>query len=213
MTRLTIESLGAQGDGIANTPSGPVFVPQALPGEEVEAEIVKGRARAVSVVTQAPQRVTPPCKHFHDCGGCVIQHLERSPYEEWKRQKVVQALGSRGLQAQVEPLVNRIMYVSEFDVNSQGENLRQLLIEGKENADELLEPVTGFKKWRRLREDHAGARKFFAQRKQAIGAMGLTMPLLYREQARDKWAPLRGIWAELFTKLLERCGMRSETPP
>jgi len=106
MTRLTIESLGAQGDGIANTPSGPVFVPQALPGEEVEAEIVKGRARAVSIVTQAPQRVTPPCKHFHDCGGCVIQHLERSPYEEWKRQKVVQALGSRGLQAEVEPLVS-----------------------------------------------------------------------------------------------------------
>ena len=36
--RLTIARLGRRGDGIADTPDGPVYVPFALPGETVEVE-------------------------------------------------------------------------------------------------------------------------------------------------------------------------------
>lgn len=43
-TRLTIARLGAQGDGIADTAKGPVYVPFALPGETVTAAINKDRA-------------------------------------------------------------------------------------------------------------------------------------------------------------------------
>ncbi|MGG2474291.1 TRAM domain-containing protein, partial [Rhizobium sp. BR5] len=32
---VTIKSLGAQGDGIAHCPDGPVYVPFTLPGETV----------------------------------------------------------------------------------------------------------------------------------------------------------------------------------
>ena len=34
-TRFTIDHLGAQGDGVAKTDSGPVFIPFTLPGEVV----------------------------------------------------------------------------------------------------------------------------------------------------------------------------------
>jgi len=35
---LTIARLGKRGDGIAETPGGPIYVPYALPGETVEVE-------------------------------------------------------------------------------------------------------------------------------------------------------------------------------
>ena len=47
--RFTIARLGAQGDGIADTPEGPVFIPFALPGEVVTAARVKDRGTLMAV--------------------------------------------------------------------------------------------------------------------------------------------------------------------
>ena len=65
-TRLTISRLGAQGDGIADTPGGPVFVPFALPGEIVTAAINKDRADLIAVIEASPQRVKPTLPTFRD---------------------------------------------------------------------------------------------------------------------------------------------------
>ncbi len=102
---LTIDHLGAQGDGVAVTPSGPVYVPFALPGEVVEAEVRKGRASRVKLQQAAPERAEPVCRHFADCGGCAVQHLEQEAYRAWKRDKVERALQARGIDVAVEPLV------------------------------------------------------------------------------------------------------------
>ncbi len=40
--QLTIARLGHRGDGIADTPTGPVYVPYTLPGEAVTVEAVAG---------------------------------------------------------------------------------------------------------------------------------------------------------------------------
>ncbi|WP_309083647.1 class I SAM-dependent RNA methyltransferase [Chelativorans sp.] len=104
-TRLAIDELGAQGDGIAHTPAGPVYVPFALPGEVVLAQVEKGRGRLLAVEKPSSLRVEPASRHFGICGGCAVQHLAPDPYAEWKREKVVRALGSRGLDAAVEPLI------------------------------------------------------------------------------------------------------------
>lgn len=40
---LTISRVGGQGDGIAETPTGPVFVPLSLAGETVRGEVRDGR--------------------------------------------------------------------------------------------------------------------------------------------------------------------------
>ena len=37
--RLAVEHMGHRGDGVAPTPIGSIFIPYALPGESVEAEI------------------------------------------------------------------------------------------------------------------------------------------------------------------------------
>ncbi len=101
---LTIDRLGAQGDGIAETPDGPVYVPFALPGERVAAELEKGRGAALELLTRSPERVAPICGHFGVCGGCALQHLERGAYMEWKRQRVVEALRLEGIDTAVEPV-------------------------------------------------------------------------------------------------------------
>ena len=103
--RLRIERLGAQGDGVASTETGPVFVRYALPGEMVTAARQKDRAELVSVLEPSPQRVEPPCRHFGICGGCAIQHLETGAYNGWKRDKVVNALAAAGIDAPVGDIV------------------------------------------------------------------------------------------------------------
>lgn len=57
-----------------------VFVPYALPGEEVEVEVVKERkdyiqARLLGVLYPSPDRAEPPCPYFGICGGCQWQHI------------------------------------------------------------------------------------------------------------------------------------------
>lgn len=103
--RLTISELGVQGDGVSHTPAGPVYVPFALPGEVVTAQVEKQRGRLISIEKPSPLRVEPVSPHFGTCGGCAAQHLAPSAYAEWKREKVVRAFRSRGLTVDVGPLV------------------------------------------------------------------------------------------------------------
>ena len=103
---LTVAKLGAQGDGIADTPQGPVFVPFALPGERVNVALGEKKADLVSVLEASPLRVEPPCRHFGECGGCAMQHLEEEAYRDWKRGLLVAALGAKGIDAEIAPLVS-----------------------------------------------------------------------------------------------------------
>ncbi|MCO6415571.1 class I SAM-dependent RNA methyltransferase [Siccirubricoccus sp. KC 17139] len=104
---LDIVALGAAGDGIARRAGGSIFVPGALPGESVRAEIAGNRARPEAWLRESPDRVTPPCRHFGACGGCVLQHWAAAPYAAWKREKLVAALTAAGFpEAPVAPLVS-----------------------------------------------------------------------------------------------------------
>lgn len=107
MTReLRIERLGQRGEGIARTPMGLVFVPYALPGETVLADVASGRGRIVEIVEPSPQRVPPCCPLYGLCGGCAVQALRTDAYAAWKRGLLVDALRHAGLEAAVEPLVD-----------------------------------------------------------------------------------------------------------
>ncbi|MGB0087407.1 MAG: TRAM domain-containing protein, partial [Rhodomicrobiaceae bacterium] len=72
---LAITRLGSQGDGIAETEAGPVYVPFALPGEVVIAQIDGDRGRIIESLQRAPDRTAAACRHFGICGGCALQHL------------------------------------------------------------------------------------------------------------------------------------------
>ncbi len=102
---LLITRLGAQGDGVAETTGAPVFVPFALPGERVIADVDGARGRLLRVLQPSPDRIKPVCRHFGTCGGCVVQHMSSNVYRAWKRDLVVSAFAARGLDVTVGDLV------------------------------------------------------------------------------------------------------------
>ncbi len=104
-TTLTILRLGAQGDGVAEHEGQQVFVPFALPGEVVEAEVDGDRARVVSIITPDPARVPARCSHYGECGGCSLQHLPSDRYLKLKRDLIATALSFQGIDAPVEEVV------------------------------------------------------------------------------------------------------------
>jgi len=81
---IRIEKLAYGGDGFGRLPDGrAVFVPFALPGEQVRVHVIEEkrghvRAELLEMLDASPQRIAPKCPHFMQCGGCHYQHM---PYE------------------------------------------------------------------------------------------------------------------------------------
>jgi len=81
---VTIEKLTHGGAGLAHIDGIPVFVPDSIPGQQVEIVITKNKesyreAKVTKVLRKAKDEIMPRCSHFHDCGGCVWQNL---PYDK-----------------------------------------------------------------------------------------------------------------------------------
>ena len=78
---LQIESMAYGGSGVGRREDGKVvFIPRVIPGEKVVAAIRKEHksyieAEVKELLEASPCRVTPPCPHFYDCGGCDWQHI------------------------------------------------------------------------------------------------------------------------------------------
>jgi 23S rRNA (uracil1939-C5)-methyltransferase len=110
LIELTVETIGARGDGVARDGRGPVYVPFTVPGDRVRAQIeeVRGEGRAATVIEMiapGPGRAAPPCRHFGVCGGCALQHLEAALYAETKTTILRAALAHHGVaDAPLRPL-------------------------------------------------------------------------------------------------------------
>jgi 23S rRNA (uracil1939-C5)-methyltransferase len=106
---LTISRIGHRGDGVADTPGGPVFVAYTLPGEIAEVELFPGhpdRRHLLRIENASAERVAPVCRHFGVCGGCQTQHWDFARYCDWKRALVVEALSQAGLDAPVGEMID-----------------------------------------------------------------------------------------------------------
>lgn len=106
---VAIDRLGARGDGIATHAGATLHIAGALPGERVRVHR-EGRDRASldgagAVLAPSPERVTPFCPVFTDCGGCVAQHMSAMLYGSWKRGILEHALARAGIETPVDALV------------------------------------------------------------------------------------------------------------
>ena len=102
--QLNIDRLGHLGDGIGQSPDGPVYAAQMLPGEVVEGEVQGDRILAPRILTPSPNRVRPPCIHARTCGGCLMQHAADPFVADWKQGIVAGALAGQGLTARFLPM-------------------------------------------------------------------------------------------------------------
>ena len=90
---VAIRDLGVHGEGIGSVDGFTVFVPGALPGETVTAEITllkKSYAlgKLLSVEQKSPFRVVPECPVYENCGGCQLSHLTYEGQLDMKYRRV-----------------------------------------------------------------------------------------------------------------------------
>ena len=76
-----VNGIDKKGRGTATIGSKHVVVPFAVPGEEIEARLVKRdgnelRMRIERIIKPSPSRVTPRCKYAGQCGGCAWQQFD-----------------------------------------------------------------------------------------------------------------------------------------
>lgn len=95
--RLTMEEMGFMGEAQASMDDTPVFVANAIPGEEVVARVLRRRrhhvaAEAIGILKPSPHRVTAPCPYYGPCSGCQWQHIAYERQLEMKRTLVVEQL-------------------------------------------------------------------------------------------------------------------------
>lgn len=88
---LSVEGFSSRGEGIAYANEEKIFVKAALPGDLVQARLIRkhrGRweAELLKIQTPSPARVVPRCQHFGTCGGCSLQHLNYAHQVNWKIQ-------------------------------------------------------------------------------------------------------------------------------
>jgi len=99
---VTVDRIGAQGDGLADTPDGLLYIPCAAPGDRLRVEPGEPRgdgrvARIAEILEPGPGRVGPVCRHFGDCGGCRFQHIAPDVIAGTKRDLLETALARRRL--------------------------------------------------------------------------------------------------------------------
>ena len=108
---LTVESFGAEGEGVCRYEGMAVFVPRALPGERIIAQITRVEkryafARAMEILSASPDRVTPACPYARQCGGCTCQHMAYGAQLAFKRSQVEGCMRHiAGLSVPVQPVL------------------------------------------------------------------------------------------------------------
>lgn len=100
---LTVHDLASDGHGIARSGRDVYFIPGALPGETVIAEMLERKrkiwyCRLVSIEQVSEHRVEPACPHYKRCGGCDLQHLSYPQQVELKQQRVARELSRQGIE-------------------------------------------------------------------------------------------------------------------
>lgn len=97
LENINIEGVAAEGNSIAHVDGKVLFVPQCVPGDIVNVQIVRKRSgymegRLVELVKPSPQRLEPFCEHYGSCGGCKWQPLPYQMQLQCKQQQVVDQL-------------------------------------------------------------------------------------------------------------------------
>ena len=87
----TILRVAARGEGVTESGRHAAF---AAPGDLL---------RTDGLVVAGPHHATPPCRHFPECGGCQLQHLDDESYGRFVVERITGALAGQGLDAPLRP--------------------------------------------------------------------------------------------------------------
>ncbi len=83
--------IAARGDGVADDGR---HAPLAAPGDTLT---------DTGAVVPGPHHQVPPCRHFPQCGGCQLQHLDDESYAGFVADRIAAALDAQGLAVPLRP--------------------------------------------------------------------------------------------------------------
>ena len=86
-----IVRIAARGDGVSASGK---HVPFAIPGDTLLAD---------GAVSKGPGHRVPPCRHFPECGGCQLQHLNDDALADYTRSRIAGALAQHRLETEIRP--------------------------------------------------------------------------------------------------------------
>lgn len=97
IVRIEITDISTEGMGVGKSDGYTLFVKDAIPGDIIDARIVKvkknyGYGRVEKIVEPSPARVSPRCAFARQCGGCQLQEMEYAGQLGFKQDKVRNAL-------------------------------------------------------------------------------------------------------------------------
>lgn len=77
---LDISALTSDGHGLGRFNGMAVFVPLSFTGDRIQAQITSiqkrfAQAKLLKVITPSPERITPTCPYFGECGACSLMHI------------------------------------------------------------------------------------------------------------------------------------------
>ena len=109
---LHIIDIAEEGKGVAKAEDLVVFVEKAVPGDVVDARVVRKKKNFAEAVietlhTSSDLRTDPFCQHFGTCGGCKWQHMQYEAQLQFKYKSVEAALQRLGKvdTAMMEPIL------------------------------------------------------------------------------------------------------------
>ncbi len=147
---LTIEDIGNDGEGIGHADGMAFFVKDALPGDTIEAKVIKVKknlafGRLIEIKSPSPHRTPAACPNARPCGGCTMMHMDYAEQLRFKRNKVINCLVRIGGldKDYVESIMEAAHGMNDADGNSTPYRYRNKM-QFPVGRDRNGEPVMGF---------------------------------------------------------------------
>lgn len=88
--KVRILDLNRDSDGVSKYDGAVIFIPNALPGDEVEVEITEKKknyfnGRITELFNASEDRIKPVCPYAEECSGCSFQELKYTAELELKK--------------------------------------------------------------------------------------------------------------------------------
>ncbi len=120
--------VAARGDGVTADGRHVAF---AAPGDRVTPE---------GAVLAGPHHQIPPCKHFPECGGCQLQHLDDASWTQFITDRVSGALAAHGLESWIRaPLLSPPNTRRRATLHAERRGRQVRLGFNRQNSHELID--------------------------------------------------------------------------
>lgn len=99
MYKVEVTKLDHQGRGIAKINDKVIFIPNALPRETIDVDIVLEKKKYYEgtikeIINASDKRIKPVCPYFEECGGCQFLNMNYQDSLDYKQNKVEEIMNN-----------------------------------------------------------------------------------------------------------------------